>query len=149
MGGTVCKEEVKEEKRRSVGREDSLTSADRIRRFTVKQFGFNVLSLARRGLKVGDDERSLLTLTREHILIFLSVLLPFRLLTMYYIIYIMVTLYCNTFCIMPPLPSGLVFAHCVGYKMLLSVRYVLPFLLLWCITLFCYCKKCISSLWGE
>lgn len=53
MGGAVCKTEVKEEKgRRSVGREDSLTSADRIRRFTVRQFGFNVLSLARRGLKV-------------------------------------------------------------------------------------------------
>lgn len=48
----MCKEEVKEEKRRSVGGEDSLTSADRIRRFTVKQFGYNVLSLARRGLKV-------------------------------------------------------------------------------------------------
>lgn len=53
MGGTVCKEEVKEEKRRSMGREDSLTSADRIRRITIKQFGYNVLSLARRGLKVG------------------------------------------------------------------------------------------------
>lgn len=52
MGGIVCTEEMKEEKRRSEGREDSLTSADRIRRFTVKQFGYNVLSLARRGLKV-------------------------------------------------------------------------------------------------
>lgn len=48
----MCKEEVKDEKRRSVGMEDSLVSADRIRRFTVKQFGYNVLSLARRGLKV-------------------------------------------------------------------------------------------------
>lgn len=48
----MCKEEAKEE-RRSLGREESLTSADRIRRFTVKQFGYNVLSLARRGLKVG------------------------------------------------------------------------------------------------
>lgn len=52
MGGAVCKEEVKDEKRRSLGMEDSLVSADRIRRFTVKQFGYNVLSLARRGLKV-------------------------------------------------------------------------------------------------
>ena len=52
MGGAGCKEEVKEETSRSVGREDSLTSADRIRRFTVRQFGYNVLSLARRGLKV-------------------------------------------------------------------------------------------------
>lgn len=51
MGGRVCREEVKEEKRRSPGREDSLTSADKIRRFT-KQSGHNVLSLARRGLKV-------------------------------------------------------------------------------------------------
>ncbi|XP_041823430.1 leucine-rich repeat-containing protein 30-like isoform X2 [Melanotaenia boesemani] len=51
MGGTVCREEVKEEKRRSLGREDSLTSADRIRRFTVRQFGYNVLILARRGLQ--------------------------------------------------------------------------------------------------
>lgn len=57
MGGAVCKEEVKEEKR-SVGREDSLTSADRIRRFTVKQFGYNVLSLARRGLKVRLQQES-------------------------------------------------------------------------------------------
>lgn len=52
MGGAVCKEEAKEE-RRSLGREESLTSADRIRRFTIKQFGYNVLSLTRRGLKVG------------------------------------------------------------------------------------------------
>ena len=47
----MCRE-GKKEKKRSLGREDSLTSADRIRRFTVKQFGYNVLSLARRGLKV-------------------------------------------------------------------------------------------------
>ncbi|XP_034721502.1 leucine-rich repeat-containing protein 30-like [Etheostoma cragini] len=53
MGGAVCRAEVKEEKKksRSVGREESLTSADRIRRFTVRNLGFNVLSLARRGLK--------------------------------------------------------------------------------------------------
>ncbi|XP_068160309.1 leucine-rich repeat-containing protein 30a isoform X2 [Antennarius striatus] len=56
MGGKVCKEEVKEEKRRSVGREDSLTSTDRIRRFASKQFGFSVLSLARRGLTEVPDE---------------------------------------------------------------------------------------------
>ncbi|XP_023253473.1 leucine-rich repeat-containing protein 30-like, partial [Seriola lalandi dorsalis] len=55
MGGAVCKKEAKEEKR-SAGREDSLTSADRIRRFTVKQFGYKVLSLARRGLKDVPDE---------------------------------------------------------------------------------------------
>lgn len=52
MGGRVCREEVKEEKGKSLGREDSMTSADKIRRFTVKQSGYNVLSLARRGLKV-------------------------------------------------------------------------------------------------
>lgn len=51
MGGALCKAEVEEEKR-SEGREESLTSVDRIRRITVKQFGYNVLSLARRGLKV-------------------------------------------------------------------------------------------------
>ncbi|PWA15695.1 hypothetical protein CCH79_00019589 [Gambusia affinis] len=55
MGGRVCREEVKEEKRRSPGREDSLTSADKIRRFT-KQSGHNVLSLARRGLKDAPGE---------------------------------------------------------------------------------------------
>lgn len=47
MGATVCKEEVKEEEKRSVGKEDNLTSANRIRRVTVTQFGYNVLSLAR------------------------------------------------------------------------------------------------------
>ncbi|KAK5606165.1 hypothetical protein CRENBAI_026060 [Crenichthys baileyi] len=51
MGGNLCREEVKEEKGKSLGREDSLTSADRIRRFTARQSGYNVLSLARRGLK--------------------------------------------------------------------------------------------------
>ncbi|XP_071370725.1 leucine-rich repeat-containing protein 30-like, partial [Centroberyx affinis] len=60
MGGRVCREEASEEKRRqvrrSVGREDSLSSADRIRRYTVKQFGYNVLSLARRGLKEAPAE---------------------------------------------------------------------------------------------
>lgn len=52
MGGLVCKDEVMEEKR-SVGMEDSLTSAERIRRITFTQFGSTILSLARRGLQVG------------------------------------------------------------------------------------------------
>lgn len=51
MGGAMCKEEVKEE-RRSL-REENLSSADRIRKIIVTQSGFNSLSLARRGLKVG------------------------------------------------------------------------------------------------
>lgn len=51
MGGALCKEEVKEE-RRSL-REENLSSADRIRKIIVTQSGFNSLSLARRGLKVG------------------------------------------------------------------------------------------------
>lgn len=49
MGGWICKEEMKEEKR-SVGIEERLTSADRTGRTT---FGSTVLSLTRRGLKVG------------------------------------------------------------------------------------------------
>ncbi|XP_027861141.1 leucine-rich repeat-containing protein 30-like isoform X1 [Xiphophorus couchianus] len=55
MGGRVCREKVKEEKRRSPGREDSLSSADKIQRFS-KQSGHNVLSLARRGLKDAPGE---------------------------------------------------------------------------------------------
>uniref|UniRef100_A0AAQ4PRQ6 Leucine rich repeat containing 30a n=1 Tax=Gasterosteus aculeatus aculeatus TaxID=481459 RepID=A0AAQ4PRQ6_GASAC len=51
MGGAVCRQEGKEEKRRSQVRDESLTSTDRIRCFTFRQFGFNVLSLARRGIK--------------------------------------------------------------------------------------------------
>lgn len=47
----MCKEEMKED-RRSL-REENLSSADRIRKFIVTQSGFNSLSLARRGLKVG------------------------------------------------------------------------------------------------
>lgn len=50
MGGAICKEEVKEEKRSL--KEEDLSSADRIRKFTVTQSGFNTLSLACRGLKV-------------------------------------------------------------------------------------------------
>lgn len=52
MGGLVCKDKVTEEKR-SVGMEDCLTSAERIRRITFTQFGSTILNLARRGLKVG------------------------------------------------------------------------------------------------
>lgn len=52
MGGLVCKDGVTEEKR-SVGMEDRLTSAERIRRITFTQFGSTILNLARRGLKVG------------------------------------------------------------------------------------------------
>lgn len=52
MGGLACKDEALEEKR-SVGTEDSLTSAERIRRITSTQSGSTVLSLARRGLQVG------------------------------------------------------------------------------------------------
>ncbi|TWW70574.1 hypothetical protein D4764_17G0000570 [Takifugu flavidus] len=52
MGGLVCKDEVTEEKR-SVGMEDSLASAERIRRITFTQFGSTILILARRGLQVG------------------------------------------------------------------------------------------------
>lgn len=52
MGGLLCKDEVTEEKR-SVGMEDCLTSAERIRRITFTQFGSTILNLARRGLKVG------------------------------------------------------------------------------------------------
>lgn len=48
----MCKDEALEEKR-SVGTEDSLTSAERIRRITSTQFGSTILSLARRGLQVG------------------------------------------------------------------------------------------------
>ncbi|XP_026148571.1 leucine-rich repeat-containing protein 30-like isoform X2 [Mastacembelus armatus] len=55
MGAAVCKEELKEEKT-SAGKEDSLTSTDRIRRFAVRQFGYSVLSLARRGMKEVPDE---------------------------------------------------------------------------------------------
>ncbi|KAM3860332.1 leucine-rich repeat-containing protein 30a [Diretmus argenteus] len=62
MGGKASKkkEEETEEKRgqmrRSLGREDSLTSTERIRRYAIKQFGYNVLSLARRGLKDVPEE---------------------------------------------------------------------------------------------
>lgn len=52
MGGLPCKDEALEEKR-SVGTEDSLTSAERIRRITSTQSGSTILSLARRGLQVG------------------------------------------------------------------------------------------------
>uniref|UniRef100_A0A8C7YQ04 Uncharacterized protein n=1 Tax=Oryzias sinensis TaxID=183150 RepID=A0A8C7YQ04_9TELE len=55
MGGRLCREELREEKKRSPTR-DSLTSSEKVKRFIVKQFGYNVLSLARRGLKEMPDE---------------------------------------------------------------------------------------------
>ncbi|KAF3836654.1 hypothetical protein F7725_029212, partial [Dissostichus mawsoni] len=56
MGGASCREQVREELRRGGGGEENLMSADRIRKITVRQFGFTVLSLARRGLKEPPDE---------------------------------------------------------------------------------------------
>ena len=49
-------EKRRQQAKRSAGREDSLTSAERIRRYTVRQFGYAALSLARRGLKEPPEE---------------------------------------------------------------------------------------------